>query len=164
MTNAQSKAYFRFFKQDIRNLSTLLGVPEALVLPNRCVVPGEEGFCIFLRRLAYPNRLLRMEPLFNRPKSTLSLTIQQMLDILYDNHNHRLTNMNQDWITTRLQQYADHIHQKEGPLSNCFAFIDGTVRPISRPTIHQRVCYNGHEHIHALKFQSVVAPDGMNLN
>ncbi|KAL9977147.1 hypothetical protein ACROYT_G014520 [Oculina patagonica] len=33
--------------------------------------------------------------------------------------------------------------------------MDGTVRPIARPGERQRVLYNGHKRVHALKFQSV---------
>ena len=40
-------------------------------------------------------------------------------------------------------------------------FIDGTVRPISRPGINQRVLYNGHKRVHAIKCQSVATPDGL---
>ncbi|CAB4022736.1 Hypothetical predicted protein, partial [Paramuricea clavata] len=54
-----------------------------------------------------------------------------------------------------LEQYAEAIH------NNCFGFIDGTVRPISRPRENQCVVYNGHKHVHALKFQSVVIPNGL---
>ena len=44
----------------------------------------------------------------------------------------------------------------------CFGFIDGTVRPISRPGQHQRIVYNGHKRVHSLKFQSVALPNGLN--
>lgn len=46
-------------------------------------------------------------------------------------------------------------------MRNCWGFVDGTVRPIARPGEHQKVIYNGHKKVHALKFQSVVAPNGM---
>ena len=48
-------------------------------------------------------------------------------------------------------------------LTNCWGFVDGTVRPVCRPTHRQKVMYNGHGHkcVHALKFQSVVAANGM---
>ena len=42
-----------------------------------------------------------------------------------------------------------------------FGFIDGTVRPIARPGENQRVVYNGHKTVHALKYQSVVLPNGL---
>ena len=47
------------------------------------------------------------------------------------------------------------------PKQYCFGFIDGTVRPIARPGENQRVVYNGHKRVHALKFQSVVLPNGL---
>ena len=60
-----------------------------------------------------------------------------------------------------LQAYADSIHRKGAALENCFGFIDGTVRPIARPGKDQRVLYNGHKRVHALKFQAVAIPNGL---
>lgn len=47
---------FRFYKADIRRLRVLFHIPNEIILPNRVKVSGEEGLCILLRRLAYPNR------------------------------------------------------------------------------------------------------------
>ena len=60
-----------------------------------------------------------------------------------------------------LQEYADVIYAKGAPLNNCFGFIDGTVRPISRPGQHQRIVHNGHKQLHSLKFQSIALPSGL---
>ncbi|KAK3722869.1 hypothetical protein QZH41_020457 [Actinostola sp. cb2023] len=57
--------------------------------------------------------------------------------------------------------YADAISAKGAPFDNCFGFVDGTVRPISKPSDRQRVMYNGHKRIHAIKFQSVALPNGL---
>lgn len=38
------------------------------------------------------------------------------------------------------------------------------VRPICRPGRNQRHVYNGHKRVHALKYQSVVAPNGLIVN
>ena len=35
------------------------------------------------------------------------------------------------------------------------------VRPLCRPGEHQRVIYNGHKRVHALKFQCVALPNGL---
>ena len=56
------------------------------------------------------------------------------------------------------------IHNKNAPLQNCWGFVDGTVRPVCRPGENQRVLYNGHKRIHTIKFQSVVAPNGLIAN
>ena len=53
---------------------------------------------------------------------------------------------------------------KGAPLDSCLGFIDGTVRRIARPNKNQRIVYNGHKRVHALKFQSVVVPNRMIAN
>ena len=50
---------------------------------------------------------------------------------------------------------------REPHLENCFEFVDGTVRRIAQPKYNQRVMYNGHKRVHAIKFQSVVIPNGL---
>ena len=60
-----------------------------------------------------------------------------------------------------LQSYADATYNKGAPLENCVGFVDGTVRRIARPKYNQRVMYNGHKRVHAIKFQSVVLPNGL---
>ena len=60
--------------------------------------------------------------------------------------------------------FASMVYDKGVPLDNCWDFVDGTVRAISRPGIHQRVLYNGHKIYHTLKFQSVVASNGLTAN
>ena len=60
-----------------------------------------------------------------------------------------------------IQQYSDAVSDKGAALNNCFGFVDGTVRPICRPGEHQRLVYNGHKRVHALKFQAVALPNGL---
>ena len=38
------------------------------------------------------------------------------------------------------------------------------MRPISRPNESQNILYNGHKKVHTIKFQSVVAPNGLVAN
>ena len=64
----------------------------------------------------------------------------------------------------KLEEYANAIQIKGGALDNCFGFIDGTVRPISRPGKNQRIVYDGHKRVHALKFQSLAPPNGLIAN
>ena len=63
-----------------------------------------------------------------------------------------------------LERYAEAVYDKGAALNNCTGFIDGTVRPICRPGEFQRVVYNGHKRVHALKFQSFTLPNGMIAN
>ena len=61
----------------------------------------------------------------------------------------------------RMLRCARAIHEKGLPLEGCFGFIDGTVRPISRPVFGQESVYNGHHRVHALKYQSMIMADGI---
>ena len=71
------------------------------------------------------------------------------------------TNIDQAWLNdARLVEYADAIHNAGAPLEN-WGFVDGTVRPCSKPGQNQKVLHNDHKRIHSIKFQSVVAPNGL---
>ena len=63
-----------------------------------------------------------------------------------------------------LERYARATTRKGSPITNRFGSIDGTVRQISRPGENQRILYNGHKRVHALKFQSVAIPNGLIAN
>ena len=66
-----------------------------------------------------------------------------VLNWIYENHSHRLTSWNNLPVLSpaNLQLYAQAISRKGSPLKNCFGFVDGTVRQISRPGDNQRVVY-----------------------
>ena len=91
----------------------------------------------------------------------IHMAVSAILHFVYDNNSHCFTDLHKPLLQNRLQSYAHGSHKKGAPLTNCFAYIDGTVRPLCRPTRYQSICYNGHERIHAIKFQSIVTPDGM---
>ena len=114
------------------------------------------------RKMAYPCRYSDLIPQFGRPVPGLSMICNCVTDYIYDSHVHRLTSWNPQLLDpASLQMYCDAISRNCSPLDNCFGFIDGTVRPVCRPGEKQRVLYNGHKRVHALKFQSVVLPSGM---
>ena len=84
---------------------------------------------------------------------------------MYDNWHYLLTDFNQPWLSPNcLEQFCDAIHRKGAALDNCWGFVDGTVRPVSRPGRMQRVLYNGHKKVHALKIQLIAAPNGLIAN
>ena len=153
---------FRFRKQDIIRLKEALLIQNTIVTDNKSVFSGVEALCILLRRLAYPNRLGDLVPIFGRCKEDLSRIFNLMLSYIYDHHGHLLSNLNKPWLSrNHLQMYADAVTEKGGPLQNCWGFIDGTARPVCRPTYNQRECYSGHKRVHCLKYQSVQVPNGL---
>ena len=117
---------------------------------------------MLLKRFAYPCRYSDMVPRFARPVPVLSMITNEVLDYIYTVHSHRIMNWNCAVLNPpALQIYAQVISQKGSPLQNCFGFVDGTVRPIARPDNNQRVVYNSHKQVHALKFQSLALPNGI---
>jgi hypothetical protein len=117
---------FRFWKDDIVRLSVLLGLPEQITVRNGCTCSGVDALCMVLRRFAYPNRLCELEQFFGRPLSSLSMIINHTVDLLYNDHQHRLRTLDNPWFDpAQLQVYADAVHEKGAPLRNCIGFVDG---------------------------------------
>ena len=102
---------------------------------------------------------------FGRPVPQLSMVVNQMMDKIDSEFGHLLRDLNQPWLSAdNFIMFADAIHAKGAALNNTWGFTDGTVCPISRPRIHQRIVHNGHKRQHALKDQSITAPNGMIAN
>ena len=161
----ESKSEFRFLKGDIYTLVDLFLIPDVLTCYNGITCESVEALCIFLKRFAYPCRYQDLIPRFGRSVPQLCMIANKVMSHLYEHWGHLLTNFQQNWLDPQsLDNFANVIHQYGAPLDNCWGFIDGTVRPISRPGHNQRILYNGHKKIHSIKFQSVVTPNGMIAN
>ena len=162
MEDSECISEFRVQKCDLPKLADALDIPDSFHCYQGSVSGGMEGLCMLLRRLAYPCRYSDMVPRFGRPIPVLSMVTNEVLDFIYDTHSHRLTQWNHAILAPPLlQSYADAIYAKGAAIDNCFGFIDGTVRPIARPGEYQRIVYNGHKRVHALKFQSLALPNGI---
>ncbi|CAN7978213.1 unnamed protein product [Ixodes persulcatus] len=67
-----------------------------------------------------------------------------------------------NWLTlANPKEMSEAVHCKGAPLTNCWAFIDGTARPICRPSEDQRQFFSGHKRVHALKYQALMCPNGL---
>jgi len=163
--DAECQAEFRFRKRDIYHLAEEMDIPDSFRCDQGSVCDGIEGLCLLLRRFSYPCRYSDLIPRFGRPVPVLSMISNIVMEYIYDLHGHRITEWNNNILNqASLQVYADTIYNKGAALDNCIGFIDGTVRPICRPGQFQRIVYNGHKRIHALKFQSVTLPNGLIAN
>ncbi|KAK3105969.1 hypothetical protein FSP39_009829 [Pinctada imbricata] len=162
LNDEQFRSMFRFQREDMTRLSCALRLPTKVVCENRTVCSGIQGLCILIRRLAYPSRLEDLSHVFGRSKAELSYICNTVLNLIDSEHGHLLENLNQSWLAhNQLDEMVDSVRRCDAPLSNCWGFIDGTVRPICRPQENQRLVFNGHKRIHGLKFQSIVTPNGM---
>ena len=162
LDESESVVEFCFQKRDIQALYDVLQVPETITCSHRSVCDRIEGLCMMLKHLSYPCRYGDMIHRFAKPVPVLSLVTNQMVDYSYSHHRHWVLQWNHDVLSpANLQSYVDAITGIGAPLPNCFGFIDGTVRPVCGPGEHQRIVYNGHKRVHALKFQSIALPNGL---
>ena len=153
---------FRFRKQDIPLLADVLQVPDMITCYQRSVCTGLEALCVVLRRLSYPCRYADMIARFAKPVPVLCMINNYKIDFIYQMHSHRILQWNDTLLNHHaLDTYATAITAQGSPLENCCGFIDGTVRPISKPGENQKIVYNGHKRVHAIKFESVALPNGM---
>ena len=156
---------FRFKKHEIPLLAEALDFPHRFKCKQGTVCDGLEALCLVLRRFAYPCRYSDLVPQFGRSVPELSMIMNTVVDYIFERHGDKITSWNHQLLSPEnLKIYAETIHQKGAALDNCFGFIDGTVRQICRPGEMQRIVYNGHKRVHALKFQSVTLPNGIIAN
>ena len=140
-----------------------LRIPEKMVGLSRVSWTGLEGLLVVLRRLSYPCRLGELSDEFGRSLPDLSRIFNSTLMWIW----RRWSGQVQDPFTkahftpARLRADRAAIYRKSGVDLRIWGFIDGTVRPMCRPRVHQRMFYNEHKRVHALKFQAVTTPDGL---
>ncbi|XP_070536586.1 uncharacterized protein [Ptychodera flava] len=151
--------FFRFAKPDLTRLHDGLSLPEKIVGYNGTAATSMEALLILLRRLAYPNRWCDLVTFFQRDEPELSIIFNTIVEHIYEEFGHLLTSLNLVWLD--LVTFAEAVHNKGATLDNCWGFIDGTARSISRPTSGQGVVFSGHKRTHCLKFQSIQAPNGL---
>ncbi|XP_075560183.1 uncharacterized protein LOC142592556 [Dermacentor variabilis] len=153
---------FKFHKEHVKELSTSLLIPDTVTSVQGVCVSGEEALLITLRRLAYPNRWWDLEPLFGRHYSTLSSIVSKVLTHIEDNFGHLLDLTNNKWLNlAELGRFSQAMHRTGAPLKNCWGFVDGTARPICRPSVNQRIHFSDHKRVHSVKYQSVMCANGI---
>ena len=156
--------YFRFRKEDMPDLLHELHFPLA---PDGMVkVYGGYSFspmellCTFLCRMGYPSTWDRLLPILGGASpSRYKGGFYFALDHIYTQFKHCIDDITR-WAGYA-DEWADAIHEAGAPAPRCIGFIDGTFRPCARPSRNQRQVYFGYKKLHGLKFQSVIAPNGL---
>jgi hypothetical protein len=90
-------------------------------------------------------------PFFGRAEPEISEIFKTIICDVHARFEHLLSSFSLAWLD--LEAFAAAVHAKGAPLTQCFGFIDGTARPISRPIVNQRIMYSGHKRVHCIKFQ-----------
>lgn len=154
---------YRYSKAHVLDLLHGLGLPDIMRAPSRHSWTGLEGLLVVLRRLSYPNTLGDMCEEFGRSKASLSIVFNVTLQWIAARWDGLLSNpFTHPFLTpATFSEYCEAIRSRTHVPLDIWGFIDGTVRAICKPSNHQRMFYNGHKRVHALKYQSVVTPDGL---
>ena len=158
-TDEEFRSFFRFSREHISPLMQVLRLRKNYKASNGIRWSGEEGLCMVLRRLCYPNRLSDLIPIFGRHHTEMSTIINEMCTEIFALHQHRISSIFQPWLN--FQQSAEAVHNKGACLDNCWGFLDGTQMRVCRPDEGQESVYNGHKRQHSLKFQSLMLPFGL---
>ena len=89
----------------------------------------------------------------------------EMTSFVYDMYPEKLNSFQQQWLApAELEKFVQDIHNVGAPLTDCWGFVYGSVRWICRPGEMQRTVYNGHNRVHAIKFQAIATPNGLVAN
>ena len=129
--SCECEAHFRVAKDDIPMLLNALRIPASFKCPQGTVCSGLEGLRLLLKTICIPIPLFRFNFNFWTSVPELYMMANTVLDWVFNEHWFRLTSWSQPFLTpTCLQEYARAITRQGSPLTNCFGFTDGTVRPI----------------------------------
>ena len=157
--------YFRFRKDDMPLLLQELDVPTnrwgMVEVGNGYSFQPMEALCTFLLRMSTSaNNWDRLLPIMGGAStSRYQRAFYYMLDHIYDTFKGCVDDITR-WAADA-DVWADAIHAAGAPAPRCISFIDGTFRPCCRPVRGQRQIYWGYKKLHGLKFQSVIAPNGL---
>ena len=89
----------------------------------------------------------------------------QMTSVIYGAWHHLLTTFEQTWLDPlHLKMFAEAIHNRGAALGNCSGFMDGQLDPHAGLGNARDKYIRRHKKVHAIKFQSIVAPNGLIAN
>lgn len=134
-----------------RHLCQFLLLPGFVKTEKGDSSPAIKALCLTLFLLSSPSTLIRIQLVFQRDTSALSRIIQaticflpaRWVDVLHWNVN-SLTNTKQEEYSRAVGANAAHHY--------VFAFIDGFVQKICRPSFGQKSMCNGNKCFHDLKY------------
>jgi len=168
--DAETSLHFRFSRAELRDLSNAIGFPETVVIGQTQNWKGRkiyatELFLITLKRFTYPDRWGTISMMFGLARPICSEIFSWTVDYLHRRFSPMMQNP-RVWAA-EVPGWAEDVFQKCAGYDSVFGFVDGTVRPMTRPGRKnrghrrvdvQRIFYSGHKRVHAIKFQTIVAP------
>ena len=161
--------HFRFERRHIQQLVVALRLPPYFHLVSGGVVEGDEALLIYLKRMAYPNRLADLEPMFGRSPTWLSRVVDAVRQHLDPIASAKLDQLDFLFLDRWMRTFTSAIHAKGAPFTNMFGFIDGTFRPCCRPGVDgyrgaaQAAVWDGYHRSHGSNYQAIVSANWIML-
>jgi hypothetical protein len=137
------------------------GFPQIVRTKSRDKCGLYEAVCMMCFKYARPMQLGTMVRTFGSSVSRMSRIISVIRRLIFARFRGSMAHP-RALQQQEIEMFCAAVQKKSG-LSTCFGFIDGTVRPMCKPSVLQGSCYNGKDRQHALKYQGVTTPDGMFL-
>jgi hypothetical protein len=156
------KENLRFPRDKLDSVRVLLGIPDVIHTTNRDKCPGFHAFLMLLYKLSWPRRTSDLRDMFGGTKQRNGRIVNEVACFLFCRFRRKMASMDRSRLNDDYLKMLCQVHyNKNQVMENIFGFLDGTVRPCCRPVRFQDVVYNGYKKVHAIKFQSVVAWDGI---
>jgi hypothetical protein len=148
--------------QDLLHVVDILQLPDEIFTCGNYRFDRVEAFAITCARLASSADEFELCTRYDRSQSSISEVFNEVITILDERWEHLLRfDANHLLSPENLKNYSDAVYESGAPLHGVWGFIDCTIRPMCRPSRHQRQAYNGHKHYHGLKYQAVMLPNGL---
>lgn len=147
-------------RQPLSTFLEFVGDTDYVKCRHKYTIPFETGVLMILYRLARPHRVRSdIEQMFHCRRSRVSAVCNTFVDAFYELSLRYLSDPT--LFQHRFALYSQAIATKTG----CYALriwglIDGTLKPVARPSHNQKAAYSGHKRLHGIKFQNVTVPDG----
>ncbi|ETV94966.1 hypothetical protein H310_11607 [Aphanomyces invadans] len=111
MRDADSILSFRFNVAGVLQLTSLLGVPNAVITSCRDRVIGVEALAIMLKRLRYPITYYDLLATFGRSREQICRIFNHMINLVYNNWKDHIY-CNKRIVRSRISAYAKAIFEK----------------------------------------------------
>jgi len=98
--------------------------------------------------------------IFQKSRSWLRTIFNTVVEFLFQRFQHLVYWNVRRLSYEQLEEYSNAIARKGG-VDGIWGFIDGTMRAICQPVENQRLYYTGYKRFHAVKYQTILTPDGL---
>jgi len=172
-SDAELQAYFRFRREDLKEMASLLKVPSRFLFGRErdrhgqiyyarsC--PGQHALLVVLARLALTWRNCDLSQILCMDEGTISKCYNEFMHWILRKWGDKLESLTR--YRQRMPRYAEAFRQVGVPEPvKLWAAIDGTLRPMRVPQGRnnlQRENFNGHKRKHGLVYQAITTPDGL---